>query len=159
MGVNTIMDNVETMDLSGGLEGTTPILPPPPAETIKEEKNVNNVINMESTPIGDVMGSPADWETGSQMGMMPPQQPPQPLYQQQAPPAPQQKANPLNLTDEQMMAVLVGVVAAIASSRPVQEKLAGMIPQVGSDPQGMFALAVTGLVAAILFYFGKRAVL
>jgi len=152
------MDNVVTMDLADGLEGSTPILPPPPAETNREEKNLHNIVNMESTPIGDVMGPPADWETGSQIGMMPPQQPPQPLYQQPAPPPPQQKANPLNLTDEQMLAVLAGVVAAIASSRPVQEKLASMIPQIGSDPQGMFALAVTGLVAAILFYFGKRAV-
>jgi len=31
-----------------------------------------------------------------------------------------------------------------------------MIPQIGTDPQGMMAVAVTGLVAAILFYFGKR---
>ena len=153
------MEAVQTMDLSDGLDGSTPInFSPPPAETIKEEKNVNKIINMESTPIADVMGSPADWESGSQMGV-PPAPAAHPMYQQQPSPPLPQKANPLNLTDEQMIAALVGVVAAIASSKPGQEKLASMIPQVGSDPQGMFALAVTGLVAAILFYFGKRAVL
>lgn len=145
------MDSIENMDLSNDLEGSTPIAP-----QINTEKNVNNKVKMDSTPINDVMSGPADWETQSQvMGPPPPQQFIPATQQQQVAPPPV-KQNPLNLTDEQMTALLVGLVAAVASSKMVQEKLASMIPQVGSDPQGMIALGVTGLVAAILFYFGKR---
>jgi hypothetical protein len=151
------MDNIEKMDLSDELDGSTPIDQLSPAEEKPLEKNVNKTIKMDSTPINDVMSGPADWDTQSQMGSPPAQQYQVPVTQHapshQAPPA---KQNPMNLTDEQMTALLVGVAAAIASSKMVQEKLASMIPQVGSDPQGMFAVAVTGLVAALLFYFGKR---
>lgn len=111
---------------------------------------------MDSTPINDVMSGPADWETQSQMGAPPPQQFMMNQQPQVAPPPAAPKANPLNLTDEQMTALIVGVAAALASSKMVQEKLASMIPQVGSDPHGMIALGVTGLVAAVIFYFAKR---
>lgn len=113
---------------------------------------------MDSTPLNDVMSGPADWDAQSQMSGPPTQQFAVPMVQQapsQQAPLPK-KQNPMNLTDEQMTALIVGVAAALASSKMVQEKLAGMIPQIGSDPQGMMAVAVTGLVAAILFYFGKR---
>lgn len=158
------MESLDTMDLSGNDEGSTP-LDSIIAPNLQEEKNVNKTIKMDSTPLNDVMAGSADWETASQNGSMPPQMPPsqpqfmmsqQPTAQTQAPPL---KANPMNLTDEQMTALLVGVVAALASSKPVQEKLASMIPQLASDPQSTTALLVTGLVAAILFYFGKRFVM
>jgi len=156
------MDNIENMDLSNDLEGSTPIEELPTAEEKPLEKNVNKTIKMDSTPLNDVMSGPADWDAQSQMSGPPPPMPTQqfavPMVQQapsqQA--APPQKQNPMNLTDEQMTALVVGVAAALASSKMVQEKLASMIPQIGSDPQGMVAMAVTGLVAAILFYFGKR---
>jgi hypothetical protein len=146
---------MESLDLSNDLEGSTPL--PPPAEEKTTEKNVNKTIKMDSTPINDVMSGPADWETQSQMGGPPPQQfvmNQQPQVMTPPPAAP--KSNPLNLTDEQMTALIVGVAAALASSKMVQEKLASMIPQVGSDPHGMIALGVTGLVAAVIFYFAKR---
>ena len=152
------MDNIENMDLYNDLEGSTPIKEIPSAEEKPLEKNVNKTIKMDSTPLNDVMSGPADWDAQSQMSGPPTQQFAVPMVQQapsqQAPPP--KKQNPMNLTDEQMTALIVGVAAALASSKMVQEKLAGMIPQIGSDPQGMMAVAVTGLVAAILFYFGKR---
>ena len=113
---------------------------------------------MDSTPINDIMSGPADWDAQSQMGApsVAPQQFVAPTLQQAPQQAPPPKQNPMNLTDEQMTALIAGVAAALASSKMVQEKLGGMIPQVGSDPQGIIALAVTGLVAAIIFYFGRR---
>lgn len=159
------MESIDTMDLSGNDEGSTP-LDSVIAPKIQEEKNVNKTVKMDSTPLNDVMSGQADWDTTSQNGSMPPQMPAaqpqfmmsqQPQGHHQAPPP--AKQNPMNLTDEQMMALLVGAVAAVASSKPVQEKLASMIPQLAADPQGMTSLLVTGLVAAILFYFGKRFVM
>ena len=150
------MDSLENMDLSNDLEGSTPLAP-----ENEIEKNVNKTIKMDSTPINDIMSGPADWDTQSQMGAPPtaPQQFMAPTLQQAPQQAPPPKQNPLNLTDEQMTALIAGVAAALASSKMVQEKLGSMIPQVGSDPQGMIALAVTGLVAALIFYFGKRVVM
>ena len=150
------MDSVENMDLSNDLEGSTPI-----ALEKETEKNVNKTIKMDSTPINDIMSGPADWDAQSQMGAPPvaPQQFVAPTLQQgpQQPSLPKQ--NPLNLTDEQMVALIAGAAAALASSKMVQDKLGSMIPQIGSDPQGMIALVVTGLVAALIFYFGKRVVM
>ena len=146
---------MESLDLSNDLEGSTPL--PPLAEEKTIKKNVNKTIKMDSTPINDVMSGPADWETQSQVGGPPPQQfmmNQQPQMMTPPPAAP--KSNPLNLTDEQMTALIVGVAAALASSKMVQEKLASMIPQVGSDPHGMIAMGATGLVAALIFYFAKR---
>ena len=69
--------------------------------------------------------------------------------------------NPMNLTDEQMQALFVGICAIIAFSPPVQDKLANFIPQfVGEDGgRSTAGIAVTGLVAAAVFYFGQRMVL
>ena len=147
------MDSLDNMDLSNDLEGSTPI-----AAEKETEKNVNKTIKMDSTPINDIMSGPADWDAQSQMGApsVAPQQFVAPTLQQAPQQAPPPKQNPMNLTDEQMTALIAGVAAALASSKMVQEKLGSMIPQVGSDPQGMLALAVTGLVAAIIFYFGRR---
>lgn len=141
------------MDLSGGdYEGTTNI-----AQTSEPEKNMNKEQKMDSSPISDVMGG-ADWETAS-MGPAPAMPSQSMAPRQQAPAMMSKKPNPFNLTDEQMEALLVGLVAVLAFSKPVQEKLASLIPQVASDPQGMTGMVVTGLVAAIIFYFGKRFVM
>ena len=119
---------------------------------------------MDSTPIADIMGGP------EVMDMGPPLMAVAPAMQMQMPmmPAPQQQAhqpqavlpskNPLNLTDEQMQALLVGTCAVIAFSNPVQEKLAGILPQMLAEngSRNTTGMVVTGLVAAILFYFGQR---
>ena len=146
--------------------------PPAPieysAEMSKEEKNNNNSNNqetMDSTPLADILPSNEVMDMSPQDPRMVQAQPQmmaqaQPAVQQQAPPQPQ-KTNPLNLTDEQMEALFVGVCAVIAFSRPVQDKLANFIPQfVGDDgARSTTGLAVTGLVAALVFYFGNRMVL
>lgn len=166
------------LNLNESNEGMTfinqkPPEPPAPieysAEMPKEEKNNNNSNNqetMDSTPLADILPSNEVMDMSPQdprMVQAPPQMmaQAQPVPQQaQAPPQPQ-KTNPLNLTDEQMEALFVGVCAVIAFSRPVQDKLANFIPQfVGDDgARSTTGLAVTGLVAALVFYFGNRMVL
>lgn len=171
---------METMDLNGSVEGSTPInfnqppAPPPQQQQQQQqqpqpmppvpqmndpEKNMPK-LQMDSTPINDVMG--AEWETASINAPMapPPTMPPNmmaPPQQQTAQAA--KKANPMNLTDEQMEALLAGLVATIAFSKPVQDKLGGMVPQVAADPGSVTSMATMGLVAAIIFYFGKRVVM
>lgn len=162
---------MDTMDLNGEMEGSTPVnfnqtpeaaptqhipqgLITPQTQNKEPEKNIHK-IQMDSTSINDVMG--AEWETAS-MGPPPTMPPNMMAPTQQAPPT-TKKANPLNLTDEQMEALLAGLVALVAFSKPVQDKLGGMIPQVASDPGSPTSMLVLGLVAAIIFYFGKRVVM
>ena len=121
---------------------------------------------MDSTPLSDIMTS----QEVMQQPMMPPPQPTmmahQPMMvapQQQAPAQAQQlpSKNPFNLTDEQMQALVVAVCAAIAFSEPVQAKLGSTLPQflAESGNRSMVGLLISGLVAAILFYFGQRTVM
>jgi hypothetical protein len=122
------------------------------------EKNMPK-IQMDSSSINDVMG--AEWETASMNAPMGP--PPTMPANMMAPPQQQtqamKKANPMNLTDEQMEALLAGLVATIAFSRPVQDKLGSMIPQVAAEPGSATSMVTMGLVATIIFYFGKRVVM
>ena len=127
---------------------------------------------MDSTPLSDIMTSQEVMEQQHPMMMAPPQntmmaqQPMMMAPQQQAPAQAQQQAplpskNPFNLTDEQMQALVVAVCAAIAFSEPVQAKLGSTIPQflAESGNRSMVGLLISGLVAAILFYFGQRTVM
>lgn len=125
---------------------------------------------MDSTPLSDIMTSQ---EVMEQQPMMAPpqstmmaQQPMMMAPQQQVPAQAQQQAplpskNPFNLTDEQLQALVVAVCAAIAFSEPVQAKLGSTIPQflAESGNRSMVGLLISGLVAAILFYFGQRSVM
>jgi len=120
------------------------------------DKNMGTV-QMDSSPISDVMGSDIDYQ-GQGVYMAPPGVP-QGLVQQ----APQQqqassKKGPMNLTPEQMDALLAGVTAVLAFSKPVQEKLVSFIPQMlGSGGEtSNIGLLVTALFAALIFYFGRR---
>ena len=135
--------------------------PPPknPTDTITENKTAM----MDSTPIDDVL-SPEEMQ-GPPPQMMPTQIPATQgammMQPQASPPANQSKKaeshNPLNLTDEQMQALIVAVAAAMAFSNPVQEKLGTSIPNFLVDGErGTTGLVVSGLVTAALFYFGQR---
>ena len=143
------------MNLNEPMDGMTPLFSAPPAP----EKNISK-IQMDSTPIGDIMGGGDD-----SMGA-PFQATQQPMYQQM-PQQPQQqqtmmaKKNPLNLTDEQMEALLAGLVAVIAFSGTAQEKLASILPQMldAAGVRSNVGLAVTALIAALLFYFIRPMVL
>jgi hypothetical protein len=66
--------------------------------------------------------------------------------------------NPFGLQDEQYQALLAGVAAVVAFSKPVQSKLGDMVPKF-HGPSGdvsLTGLAVTALVAAIVFYLAKK---
>ena len=113
---------------------------------------------MDSTPINDIMMEPPIMMDEPRMqGMQMAAPNPQGAYtppQQQA--APESK-NPFNLTDDQMIALVAGAAAALAVSKPVQDKLVTTIPKFLNEQgsRSMVGLASTGLVAAIVFYFVK----
>jgi len=155
-----------------------PQQPPPPKEDKfplpppinAPEKNIPKN-KMDSTPISDIMmggGVGGDFPAGQMGGSPDPRfmMEGPPTFVQQAQPIPngyQQKMvsaskNPLNLTDEQMEALLAGLVAVIAFSSAVQGKLSTSIPQfLGPDGQrSTVGLLITAVLAAAIFYFGKR---
>lgn len=65
---------------------------------------------------------------------------------------------PFGLSEEQFQAALSGVAAVIAFSKPVQDRLRTMVPKFVGDSGdvSLTGLAVTALVAAIVFYFLKK---
>jgi len=138
------------------------------------EKNVRLQQNtmMDSTPIHDVLGGdemmplepPAMQQQPRMQGMMH-EAPPQTQMamggmmmqpQQQAPQVVESK-NPLNLTDDQLTALLVAACAAASISKPVQDRLVTAVPKFLSESgsRSMVGLAATGAVAAVLFYVTK----
>jgi hypothetical protein len=153
-------DQVNTMNLADDGEGMVP-LNSNPSVSFTPEKNVRqSKETMDSTPINDIMMEPPMMGDEPKMqGMMPQMTAPHP---QGAYPSPQQtqepaKKNPLNLTDDQLVALVAGVCAAAAVSKPVQDRLATSIPKFLNEQGGrsMVGLAATGAVAAIVFFFIK----
>lgn len=154
------MSDVRTMNLSDADDGMVSLNDKPSTTFVPEKNMSEHKDTMDSTPISDVMGQPQEMLEPPMMAMDPR------MMQQAAPqvaaPAKEapavKKANPLNLTDEQMQALVVAVCTAIAISKPVQEKLAGTVPKFlnAQGNRSMVGLATTGLVAAIIFYFAKR---
>ena len=168
--------DISTLNLSDNGDGmvslndkpTTNFIPnlsaakPPPHEAFSQpEKNVSqNKQTMDSTPINDIMMEPPMMMDEPKMqGMMPQMTAPQPqgayaMPQQEAKP---ENKNPLNLTDDQMIALLAGAAAALAVSKPVQDKLVTSVPKFLNEQgtRSMVGLASTGLVAAVVFYIAK----
>ena len=153
-------DQVNTMNLADDGEGMVP-LNDNPSVSFTPEKNVSQSKDtMDSTPINDIMLEPPMMtEEPKMQGMMPQMTAPQP---QGAYPSPQQvqepaKKNPLNLTDDQLIALIAGVCAAAAVSKPVQDRLATSIPKFLNEQGGrsVVGLAATGAVAAVIFFFTK----
>ena len=115
---------------------------------------------MDSTPINDLMMDPPMMMDEPRMqGMMPQMTAPQPqgayaMPQKEAKP---ESKNPLNLTDDQMIALVAGLAAALAVSKPVQDKLVTSIPKFLNEQgsRSMVGLASTGVVAALVFYLVK----
>ena len=130
--------------------------PPPknPTDSITD----NAKLMMDSTPIDEVL-SPEEIH-GPPPQMMPMQMPAAQgaqMMQPQQQEASRKPQNPMNLTDEQMQALLVAVAAAAAFSNPVQDKLGTTIPNFFVDGErGTTGLVASGLVAALLFYLGQR---
>jgi len=129
------------------------------------EKNVDESQMADfSTPIEDVMAGPGQMLQNEMMGSpyAQPQQAASAARKRNGDDGSESGAraskNPLGLTDEQFQAVLAGVAAIIAFSKPVQSRMRTMVPKfVGeSGDVSLTGLVVTALVAAIVFYFAKK---
>ena len=154
-------DRVNTMNLADDGEGMVPLNDNPSVAFIPE-KNMSEskeTTTMDSTPINDIMMEPPMMMDEPKMqGMMPQMTAPQPQGAYATPQAPQpEKKNPLNLTDEQLTALVVAACTAVAVSKPVQDRLATSIPKFLNEQGGrsMVGLATTGAVAAVIFYIMK----
>ena len=153
-------DQVHTMNLSDDGEGMVP-LHDNPSTSFKHEKNVGqSKETMDSTPINDIMMEPPMMTDEPRMqGVMPQMTAPQPQGAYPVPQAPSEpeKKNPLNLTDDQLTALVVAACTAAAVSKPVQDRLATSIPKFLNEQGGrsMVGLATTGVVAAVVFYVVK----
>jgi len=111
-----------------------------------------------STSIADIVPS-ADFDMGPSMGG--PYKNPQnnrvaalSLDNASAGPASPSSKNPFGLTDEQLNAALAGIAAVAAFSKPVQNKLADLIPKFMSDAGDLSAtgMLATAFIAAVIFF-------
>lgn len=163
------------MNLNDSNDGMVPLYPPassqpqqPPPPKVYEKNIPKHQTTMDSTPIADIMQDgpgmmdPQDPRAHQYMqSMMPP--PPMSASamgppQQQKPQVATASKNPLNLSDEQMRALVAGVCAIIAFSAPIQDKLSTTIPQFLTEAgsRSTTGLIATGLIAALVFYFAQR---
>ena len=142
---------------------------------VQQEKNLTQQQTgmMDSTPISDLMMEDAGPGFMDQQQPMLQQQPRMQSLQMQAPtqggqmmpmmPQQQEQAvkpeskNFMNLTDDQLIALVAGVAASIAISKPVQDKLVTGVPNFldNAGSRSMVGLAATGAVAALVFYIAK----
>jgi hypothetical protein len=158
---------VDTLNLADNGDGMVPLNDSRSTSFVNKEafsqpeKNVSeNKQTMDSTPINDLMMDPPMMMDEPRMqGMMPQMTAPQPqgayaMPQKEAKP---ESKNPLNLTDDQMIALVAGLAAALAVSKPVQDKLVTSIPKFLNEQgsRSMVGLASTGVVAALVFYLVK----
>lgn len=165
------MTDVRTMNLSdtgdgmvslNNNQGTSFVPKNPP------EKNIESQQTMDSTPISDIMGQAEDpleppmMAQDPRMTQMQMQTPmmmaQQPVSQQQTTQKTTESKNPFGLTDDQFEALIVAACAAVAISKPVQEKLANFVPSFLNDQghRSAIGLASTGMVAAVAFYIARR---
>lgn len=162
---------VETLDLQdemGSLGATNIFVPPPPEQSQQPqqpavpppEKNIpkQQSTPMDSTPIEDIM-EPQQPQMVPQVQIQPQAVvQPQPQVQPQVQAPPTKGKNAFNLTDEQMEALIAAAVAMVSISGPVQDKLAGIVPNFleESGARSMTGMAVTAAVVAIMFFFVRR---
>jgi hypothetical protein len=133
-----------------------------PSTSFTPEKNISqHKETMDSTPINDIMmDHPMMTEEPKMQSVQMAAAQPQGMYaaptQQVQEKKPASKY-PLNLTDDQVVALLAGVCAAISVSKPIQDKLATSIPKFLNEQGGrsVVGLASTGVIAAIIFYIAK----
>jgi len=154
-------------DDGGGMVSFQPSPPPqqqPPMQKKTHEKNiVKQHIAMDSSPISDVMDGGPDMmmQQDPRMQNMPMMMPQAPMVQtanSTSTSVDKKTNNPFNLTDQQMQAIIAGVCAIIAFSKPVQDKMASTIPQflAESGSRSNVGLLVTGLIASLIFYFIQK---
>jgi hypothetical protein len=112
-----------------------------------------------STSIADIVPS-ADFDMGPSMGGGPYKNPQNnrvaalSLDNASAGPAPSSSKNPFGLTDEQLNAAIAGIAAVAAFSKPIQNKLADLIPKFMSDAGDLSAtgMLATAFIAAVIFF-------
>ena len=114
-----------------------------------------------STPISDVVPS-AEFDMGPSMGGGGPYKNPQnnrvaalSLDNASAGPAPSSSSkNPFGLTDDQLNAAIAGIAAVAAFSKPIQNKLADLIPKFMSDSGNLSAtgMIASAFIAAVIFF-------
>jgi len=161
--------DINTLNLSDNGEGMIPITDNKSTSfvnneaSLQQEKNVSqSKQTMDSTPINDIMMEPPMMTDEPRMqGVMPQMTAPQPQggfapVVQQTKKEPESK-NPFNLTDDQIIALVAGVAASLAVSKPVQDKLVTSVPKFLNEQgnRSMVGLASTGLIAAIVFHIVK----
>ena len=161
--------DINTLNLSDNGEGMIPITDNKSTSfvnneaSLQQEKNVSqSKQTMDSTPINDIMMEPPMMTDEPRMqGVMPQMTAPQPQggfapVVQQTKKEPESK-NPFNLTDDQIIALVAGVAASLAVSKPVQDKLVTSVPKFLNEQgnRSMVGLASTGLIAAIVFHTVK----
>lgn len=123
------------------------------------EKNLDESQMAEfSSSIEEVMPGPGQMMQDEVQGSPYEQAPPQKQRAGSAKGASGSSKNPFGLTDEQWYAALAGVSAVIAYSKPIQSKLSTMVPKfLGENgDMSMTGMAVTALIAAIIFYFARQ---
>src|SRR6056300_1200319 len=161
--------DINTLNLADNGDGMVPLNDNPTTSFISNErealqqpeKNVSqNKQTMDSTPINDIMMEPPMMTEEPRMqGVMPQMTAPQPqgAYPVSQAPSEPEKKSPLNLTDDQLTALVVAACTAAAVSKPVQDRLATSIPKFLNEQGGrsMVGLATTGVVAAVVFYIVK----
>ena len=108
-----------------------------------------------STPISDVVPS-AEFDLGTSGPYKNPQNNKVvalSLDNASSGPAPSSK-NPFGLTDDQLNAAIAGIAAVAAFSKPVQNKLADLIPKFMSDAGDLSAtgMIATAFFAAVVFF-------
>lgn len=133
---------MESFDANGSGTITSSI----PQGLIEPEKNIDESQMAEfSTPLDEVI--PQQQEMAFGMASQPQQQP-----QQQ--PQTNLRKIPFGLTMEQYMAVLAGLAAVVATSKPVQERVGQFFPSV--EMGSMSAMGLTAILAALVFFLAHR---
>jgi hypothetical protein len=134
---------METMDFSGATNLV---------QEIPSEKNIEQPQMMEFSssvadllPQGEVGGAYINPSNDKVSGLSMPDAP-------QSTPSSKRKGNPFNLTDEQLSALLAGLISVVVFSSTVQTKLAGTVPNFSGVNGSIASL----LAAAILFFFAHR---
>lgn len=173
------MPLIENLEFGGGgqsndilkyiptVEEDTPPPPPPGSSPLdfSEEKNSGPIEMDFSTPIQDVMPSAAFDPSPQEDTLAGPYKSPTTSRVVGLSPGITQgggggenKKGPAGLTKEQMHALIAGVAAVVAFSKPIQSRLADFVPKFlgESGDLSVTGMAVTALVVAVLFYFANR---
>ena len=124
-------------------------------ETFFQKKNVDQSQMADFGTSIEELSGPGQMMQNEVMGN--PQQAPS-QAQDDSPKKAKKGTAPFGLTDDQFTALLAGVAAIVAFSKPVQGKLIIMVPKfIGENGDvSLMGIALTGLISAIIFYFAKN---